>query len=329
MSQRYSDYEVIVVDDQSSDATPHILAEWVARDDRLKVVAGAELPRSEGWRGKPYAMHQGAQQARGEWLLFTDADTEHNSLSISSSVAYALAHNVDLLTIFPCYELCTPAERIIMPVAFMGITNLYPAHRVNDPDSKVAIANGQYILIRREVYDAVGGIQRVKDKIAEDLEFAEVVKREGYNLRIAEGMHLMSVRMYTSLGEIWEGWSKNTVLSFKGRPAVALLAVFGVFALTLMPFLLGFWARRVLRTAGTRGNRSDWVAAVWTTLIAAWGTLIPFAYRRRIDRTLGIHPGWAFTQPLGAAAMSAIMLSSLVRLLRGKGVVWKGRTYQD
>lgn len=329
LSQRYPDYEVIIVDDQSSDATPSILAEWASRDERVKVVHGGELPRSEGWRGKPYAMHQGAQHAAGEWLLFTDADTDHAPLSVSSSVAYALAHDVDLFTIFPCYELGTPAERIIMPVAFMGITNLYPAYRVNDPNSNTAIANGQYMLIRREVYNAVGGIERVKDKIAEDLEFAGVVKGAGYTLRIAEGLHLVRVRMYTSLAEIWEGWSKNTVLSFKGRPSLALFAVFGIFALTLMPFLLGIWALRAWRAAEYGQTKSNRIAALWITLLATWGTAIPFAYRRKVDKMLGLAPGWTLTQPLGAAAMSAIMASSLIRLLTGKGVTWKGRLYQE
>ena len=326
LSQQYPNYEVIVVDDRSSDATPDILSDWAGKDGRLRVVQGKELPRSEGWRGKPYAMQQGVEQARGEWLLFTDADTAHSPLSISSSVAYALAHNVDLFSILPCSELGTVAERIIMPVAFMGITSLHPPYKVNDPGSDVAIANGQYLLIRREVYDAVGGIERVKEKIAEDLEFARVVKGEGYTLRLAEGLDLMRVRMYTSFGEIWEGWSKNIVLSFKGRPALALLAVTGVFSLTVMPVIMVRWAARAWRSSTSRESR---VAALWTSLLAAWSVLVPLAYRRRVDKTLGLHPAWTLTQPLGAAVMAAIMLSSLVRLLTGKGVTWKGRVYRE
>src|SRR5207248_6770346 len=137
--------------------------------------------------------------------------TRHSPFALSSTVAYAMSHEIDLLTILPFAELGTPGERLVMPIAFMGIGLLHPVSRVNDPGSKVAIANGQYILVRREVYDAVGGAGRVKDKIAEDLEFAKAVKSDGYRLRVADGRPLLRVRMYTNFGELWEGWGKNVV----------------------------------------------------------------------------------------------------------------------
>src|SRR4051794_5311204 len=136
LGQRYPRYEVIVVDDQSEDATPGILTEWAGRDPKLRVIRGGELP--EGWKGKPFAMHQGALAATGEWLLFTDADTDHAPLALSSTIAYAIAHHIDLLTILPQMELGPPSERLVMPIAVMGITALHPASRVNDPGSKVA-----------------------------------------------------------------------------------------------------------------------------------------------------------------------------------------------
>jgi chlorobactene glucosyltransferase len=325
LSQRYPSYEVIVVDDQSTDATPRILAEWAERDARLKVVRGVELP--QGWKGKPHAMHQGAQVATGEWLLFTDADTVHERLSLSSSMAFALSRRIDLLTLAPCAELVNPSERLIMPIAYQGILVSYPAHKVNDSNDDEAIANGQYIFIRRDVYDAVGGIERVKNKIAEDLEFAHVVKSAGYRLYLADGTHLMRVRMYTNLAEVWEGWSKNVVLSFQGRPDKALLAITGVLSLTLLPVLLLLWTRNSWREAQRSGSTSDRIAAGWTSVLAAWTIVMPLAYRRRVDQMLGLPPAWTFTQPVGLILFGLIMLSSLVRLLTGKGVVWKGRTY--
>ncbi len=327
LSQRYPGYEVIVVDDQSEDATPRILAEWSACDRRLRVIEGAELPRHEGWLGKPHAMYQGANAAKGEFLLFTDADTVHDEQSVSSSVAYALDHDVDLLTITPCAELLSPSERLLMPLAFEGILTLYPPYKVNDPASSVAIANGQYILIKRDVYDAVGGAKRVKDKIAEDLEFGKAVKSDGYRLYLANGTHLMTVRMYTNFREVWEGWSKNVVLSFKENPSTGFFSVVGLLTLTVMPFLLVNWLVRAWREALKSGRKSDRLAAGWITGIAAWNVVLPLIFRRRADRSLGLPVGWTFTQPVGAVIFSLIMFSSLIRLARGKGVVWKGRTY--
>lgn len=327
LSQRYPNYEVVVVNDQSTDATPGILAEWVAKDERLKVTQGVELPRDEGWHGKPHAMYQGAKVARGEWLLFTDADTKHSELSVSSSMAYALRHRIDLLTIAPCPELGTPSEKLLMPVAFMGIGTFFPAVKVNDPNSRVAIANGQYIFIRRDVYDAVGGIERVKDKIAEDLEFGKLVKSEGYRLYLADGQHLMTVRMYTNLRELWEGWGKNTVLSFRENPVVGVLGVPSIVLSPTLPLLWLRWAKRSWRTADRTHKPGDELAAAWVSALAVMGTLVPFIYRRRVDRTLGLGVGWTLTQPLGTVVFGLILLNSFLRLITGRGVTWKGRTY--
>lgn len=327
LGQHYPRYEVIVVDDQSDDDTPRILAEFAQQDKRLGVIRGGELPRAEGWLGKPYAMHQGAQTAKGDWLLFTDADTVHDPLSLSSSVAYAMRHSVDLLSIFPFYELITPAERMIMPVAFMGIFNLYPPDKVNDPHNKAAIANGQYLLIRREVYEQVGGIERVKGQVVEDLEFARAVKGDGHRLYIVGGQHLMTVRMYTSFREVWEGWSKNTVIALQGNPGQAVFAALAVFGVTGLPVGMAVWAARAWRMGRKSHSKDDYIAAAWVSGIAVWSIGFPMAYRRRIDRMLRLPVGWSFTQPIGTTIMGLIMLSSLVRLLRGKGVTWKGRTY--
>jgi chlorobactene glucosyltransferase len=326
LSQRYPNYEVIVVDDQSTDATPRILGEWAERDRRLHVVRGSELQREEGWLGKPHAMHQGAAAARGEWLLFTDADTHHSPRSIASSVAFALRRNIDLLTIMPCAEL-GPSEKMLMPVAFMGILTFFPLYKVNDPASPTAIANGQYILIRRDVYDKVGGIARVKGKIAEDLEFGKAVKHDGYRLYMADGRNLMSVRMYTNLHELWEGWSKNVVLSFVDNPGVGLFSAFAILFAVTAPISLARWAGAILGEARKTNRRGDYIAAAWAAALSAWTLLVPMAYRRRIDATYGLSAVWTLTQPLGMLIFALLLLNSTRRLLTGKGVTWKGRTY--
>lgn len=327
LAQRYPSYEVVVVDDQSTDGTAAVVAGYAGQDKRLKLVNGRDLPRDEGWLGKPHAMHQGANVARGAWLLFTDADTTHNPVSLSSSVAYVLRHNLDMLTILPSVELGTPSERLLMPVAFMGIATFYPPSKVNDPVSKVAIANGQFMLVRRDVYDAVGGAERVKGKIAEDLEFGKAVKGDGYRLYLADGRHLMTVRMYTNLQELWRGWGKNVVLSFRENPEVGLFSVAGIILSPTLPFFLFRWARTAWREAGKTHTASDEIAAAWAIALAIGGAALPFIYRRRIDDGLGLPIGWTLTQPLGTTIFGLILLDSFVRLVTGKGVTWKGRTY--
>lgn len=327
LGQRYPNFELIIVDDQSTDDTPLILAEWMRRDSRLRVVHGGVLP--PGWKGKPHAMQQGVDSAKGEWFLFTDADTNHSPMSLSSSISHALLNNIDLFTIGPHFELGGIAEKLIMPVAYEGISVLYPPARVNDPQSPNAIANGQYIMIKKSVYNAAGGVERVKGQIAEDLEFGKAIKSDGYKLRMGDGRRLMSVRMYTNLAEVWEGWSKNVVLSFKGNPLQGFLAVQGVMQISLMPLVMVRWAWLAWRTAKKTRAKEDSAYAAWVSALAFAGAFMPLAYRNRIDRMLGISPLWTLTQPIGGIMFILIMASSVWRLITGKGVTWKGRTYTE
>ena len=315
-------YEVIVVDDQSTDATPQILAEAAARDPRLRVISGTPLP--DGWKGKPHAMAQGAAVARGDWLLFTDADTVHHPAALVSAVADACDRQADLYTINPDMVLDGPAERLIMPIAALGIATFYSPREVNDPNSFVAIANGQFLLVRRTVYDAVGGIAAVRNEIAEDLAFARVIKGRHYRLCLTAGKALMRVRMYQSLDEIWEGWGKNVVLSFRTQPLNALRQIPALATGGVLPFaLLGGFAWQTLRRRGPARR-----GAALSLLLALSQAAAVLGLKRRVDGWLGLGWGWTFTYPLGILLFTLILLDSLRRLVTGQGVTWKGRAYR-
>ncbi len=316
-------YEVIVVDDQSTDATPAILAEAAARDPRLHVLQGAPLP--EGWKGKPYAMTQGAAAAHGDWLLFTDADTVHHPAALVSAIADAYANGADLYTINPHLIMGGTAERLIMPIAALGITVTYSPKEVNDPNSPIAIANGQFILVRRAVYDAVGGIAAVRSEIAEDQAFGKLVKHQGYRLFLTVGTELMRVRMYTNLAEVWEGWGKNVVLSMRSEPLNAVRQLAALASGGVLPFVLAAgYGLRLLGAQGAARQRLTWSFALSVAQI------IPLLLlKRRVDRWLGLPLGWMFTYPVGMALFTIILLNSLRRLLTGQGVTWKGRSYKN
>jgi chlorobactene glucosyltransferase len=186
-----------------------------------------------------------------------------------------------------------------------------------------AIANGQFILIKRSVYDAIGGHERVKDQIVEDKAISEQVKWNGYRLIVANGYTVARTRMYTSLPEMWEGWTKNIYLGLSDRPTLMLLGVFGAFLalvaaliLPLWPLLGVFW---YLQGGG-------WLAlTVIAKALILWAVII-YA-RARVSINMGISPWYALTLPLGSAMFAAMMFTSTWRILSGKGVTWKGRTY--
>jgi chlorobactene glucosyltransferase len=311
-------FEVIVIDDQSTDRTPEILAEAARDHPQLRVVQGTPLP--DGWKGKPWAMRQGAAVARGDWLLFTDADTVHAPESLASALYEAVTRRADLFTIAPTMILQGPAERLIMPIASLGIFTFYHPSLVNNPRSAVAIANGQYLLIRRSVYDALGGIDAVRADIAEDLEFGRLVKRKGYRLYLADGRGLMRVRMYHNLAEVWEGWRKNVLLSFLKEPVAGALQLSSLL-LGLLPFgLCAYYGARAARPAATRRDRAGAALAGAQVGMLFW-------VKRRVDRALGLPFGWTFTFPLGLLLFIGILADSFRRLLSGQGVTWKGRAY--
>jgi glycosyltransferase involved in cell wall biosynthesis len=207
-------YEIIVVDDNSTDGTRAI-----AEGFPVRVIAADTLP--EGWSGKSNAAWTGAKIAHGQWLLFTDADTKHASNSIATGLEEAGESSADLLSYSPKQEVGSLAERALMPVIFGELAATYPPKEVCDPTSPVAAANGQYLLIRHEVYDAIGGHAAVATAILEDVELAKRAKQAGRKLwfRYSE---VVSTRMYRSFGEMWEGWTKNLALLFPNARGLAV-----------------------------------------------------------------------------------------------------------
>src|SRR5260221_6562621 len=226
LEQDYDNYEVIVVDDASSDGTGEILDE-IARThphaDRLWVLRLRDLP--EGWAGKPHALHRGVQEAHGHWLLFTDADTWHAPGALRFALTRAMQEDVDLLSLGTTQELPGFWNKVMMPMAYLGISMQYPPKLVNDPTSPVAIANGQYILLRRAVYDILGGYARpdLRNTLVDDRDLAYIVKATGFRLLFVDGRDYVHVHMYRSLRETWHGWRKNVFLGSRGGlPFVAV-----------------------------------------------------------------------------------------------------------
>ncbi len=210
-------FEVVVVDDQSTDATGEIARSFPG----VRVIESAGLPA--GWIGKNHAVWLGAQSAKGKWLLFTDADTVHLSGSLRRSVDEAKEFGADLLSYSPKQEVHGFWERALMPVIFAELTRTYRTVDVNDPRSRVAAANGQYLLIRRTVYDWVGGHQAIAGVLLEDVELAKRVKQSGRIIRFRYGGDAVRTRMYRSFAQMWEGWTKNLAVLFPHPVRLAII----------------------------------------------------------------------------------------------------------
>lgn len=321
LAQDYPDLEAIVLDDRSTDATPSILADIASRDPRLRPISGSDLP--EGWAGKPHALYQASKAARGGWLCFVDADTFVTREALSACYAKAIETNADMFTIMTFQITGTFWEKVVMPLVMTALSVGFSPRKVNDPKRKDAIANGQFIMIKRSVYDAIGGHESVKDQIVEDKAISEQVKWNGYRLVVADGYAVARTRMYTSLPEMWEGWTKNIYLGLRDQPSLLVLGVFGAFLLLIATLFLPIWPLLGLLWYLQGGG---WLAAtVIAKSLILWVFLI--YVRARVAEAMDISAWYAFTTPLGAAVFAAMMLTSTWKVLSGKGVTWKGRMY--
>ncbi len=314
LAQSYPAFELIVLDDGSGDGTAAILAEVAAADPRLRVLTGGPLPPS--WLGKPNACRQLAVAARGDLLLFTDADVRHAPALLGYAVAAQQALGVGLLSIFPRQITATWGERLIVPLmqhfAVYGLLPLPAMQRLRAP--AFAAANGQFMLFSRAAYRACGGHSTVRGLVLEDVALARAVKRAGYPIALADGGDLVTCRMYHGWAEVWAGFSKNLFAFFNRSLLFLAIGLLVAAALWVLP-VLGI----VGQGLGIRGFTSPaggLCLAQYCTAVTA---------RLLLIRRFGGRWSDAFLHPLGVALLLLIALNS-ARVARRGGVAWKGRS---
>jgi glycosyltransferase involved in cell wall biosynthesis len=304
-SQSDVNSEIIVVDDGSTDDTRKIAESFLS----VKVLVPRPLPH--GWTGKNNAVFAGAQHARGEWLLFTDADTVHNRGSLARALAEAGERGAAMLSYSPEQEVHGFWEKAVMPVIFAELAATYRLSPVGDPASSAAAANGQYILISREAYDAVGGHAAIATSLLEDVDLARAVKASGRKVFFRYGGDAVRTRMYRSFAQLSEGWTKNLALLF-ASPLRLAIARFVEFLLVLAAFAL------VIATLVFHHRAIAVGAAVLATIL--WGSFF-----LRIRRA---HFSWDsnLLSIFGLPLFSYLLLRSRLSHKRNR-ISWKGRSY--
>ena len=319
LAQDHPVHEVIVLDDDSQDDTGSIVDEIAASDPRVRRLAGAPLP--DGWKGKNWALHQASTAASGDWLLFIDADVRLADQALRQAAGLAADSGADMVSWFAQLDMITFWEKAMMPFIADFIVLFSPLDKVNDPDDDHCIANGQFIHVRRTTYDEVGGHEGIRDSIIDDVSLARAVKFGGGKLRMAFALELMQTRMYTSLGEIWNGWAKNFFPAMQARPGLAVAAVGYLHLTSLWPALL----LPVAVLSVVLGNLG---AAEILTFTAAAGIVAYRTVTRWVDRDAYPWPH-VLTHPLQAALLSGIIIDSVAQTRGWRRTTWKGRTYES
>jgi glycosyltransferase involved in cell wall biosynthesis len=301
--------EIIVVDDHSTDRTREIARSFSAAGVRM--IDAPALP--VGWTGKNNAVSAGAKVATGQWLLFTDADTVHTPGSLTRSLEEANHHGAALLSYSPRQVVKSFWEQAIMPVIFAELAATYRPSQVSNPNSSDAAANGQYILIAREAYDAVGGHAAIANEILEDVALARAVKRSGRTIFFRYGADAVRTRMYRSFAQLREGWTKNLALLFSSPLRLAVLRILE-FILIVSTFFIAVAAL----------TRQRWVPAFLAAVLCV--TL----YTIFVARIRRAHFSWDanFLALFGLPLFSYLLIRSARAHARGT-VAWKGRTYGE
>lgn len=318
-SSRYPDFDVVVVDDRSSDGTGALARSFApGRARRLTVLDGTELP--EGWLGKPWACWQGARGARGELLLFTDADTVHGPELLGRAVAALQEDGADIVTLVGRQLMESFWENVVQPQVFLTMVLRFHdvERRARAGQWRDVIANGQFLMFRRSTYDALGGHAAVKGEVVEDLALAQHAVREGHRLSVRLGRSALATRMYRSLGELVRGWSKNSLAALRQtvrpgfRPFAAPVSVAVGTTLWIAPPLV-----LALTLGGVGGAAWMW----WSGSAVAASTLLWVLFSRR----MGAPWYYGLLYPLGASVALFIFVRSWIL---GRNVEWKGRRYR-
>lgn len=318
-AQTYQDLEVIVLNDRSEDGTGAEIEARQADDPRIKMIPGEERP--EGWMGKVWACHVAQQKAQGEVLLFIDADVRLEPEAVRQALAYLKANELGALSVFGRLIMVTFWEWVVQPVVGGLILQNNDPREVNDPDKvDKVMANGQFIMTTREAYDAVGGHESIKGEILDDVSYSRRCKEERVGFHVVYGRELFGCRMYASLGEIWEGWTKNLFAGLDFRLALTLIICVALLVIHVLPFV---------GLAVTGGLAAAGLMEPLDPLLLLFAANVVMAY---VVYVLGLRlanysVAYFWSYPLGMLVTVGLFANSARKIATGRGVSWKGRTY--
>jgi len=315
-AQDYPNFEILVIDDASSDETPQRLAEWTRRDPRVRAQRIEQLPAC--WAGKTYAMHSGVLLTGGEWILFTDADTRHSPEALRVMMGHALRNHLDFLSLLPnVMTLKGPAMPLLWPVTAILLAHRLTPAEIRDPASPRAFGFGQYILVSRASYLASGGYDApgMRTTAVDDLALAEHIKQAGGRIEVVDGRGLLKNLQWTTWQSARQGWVKSCYSEIirDNLLLVTLPGALAFFAYGLIP--LG-WLLYALAYKKV-GRLSTGLALVTV--------LTQIETKRRVDREYGLPIFWSLAAPLSWTVCGVMLLDVTRLLLLRRPASWKGR----
>lgn len=321
LAQDYEQLEIILVNDRSTDDTESILRSIAVTDKRLRVINGVEPPA--GWLGKPNALQQALEAARGQWILTIDADMILEEAAVGVAISQALAAEYDVLTLMPHFETRSFWERVFTPAWLLVLFVSYPFANSNNPKVKPNVAFGAFMLMRREALARVGEFGAVRADVLEDVRLAELIKSSGARYHIGHAPNLARTRMHYNFREIWNYLSRCMFAAMHYSFLFSSLYILIGYAFVVAPPFIA--AVCVLMFAA--GWSNEWSSVLLVPSLAIWG--IQVAALIPICKKCDVPWRYALSTPLGLSLFYTALLLSTIKILRGKGVTWKDRRVYD
>jgi glycosyltransferase involved in cell wall biosynthesis len=304
------EWEILLVDDDSTDGTRAIMNQAAAEREGVTVLGAPQLD-VRVFTGKANACWAAAERARGRWLLFTDADTLHESGDMVRALYEAKKHNVSLLSYSPRQIVVGAAQHTLMPLVFSELATVYPTAEVNDPDRRLAAANGQFLLVERDAYFAIGGHRAVGKSVLEDVELASNMKLSKRGIRFRYAPDALSTRMYRGFGDMVEGWTKNLALLFPHALTLAAWRLLDIFLL-ILPLLLYVLPYLVLWKRAA-------ILILWVRTLVRFYNRVARSHFPVVDCALSV---------LGLPLFIVLLIRSWMKHKLFHQVAWKGREYR-
>ena len=303
----YPHLEIVAVDDRSQDATGAILDQFARTHDRFRAVHVAALPG--GWLGKPHALQKAYESSTGEWLLFTDADVRFAPDILRRAVAVAGQRNLDHLTLFGDVEMVGFWETVLITFFGLAFHIATDPYRVSNPHSRAYVGIGAFQLIKRSAYEACGMHRRLAMEVVDDMKLGKLVKQAGLRSGVGVAQESVVVRWHAGLGNLIRGVTKNFFAGVGYRLPFVIVAIVGLLAMNVAPFLGVIWGHG------------------WVRVLAGIAVAIALGFHAAVDIVMRVSPLYALTHPLGAVLFSYMLLRSTVVTLWHGGVTWRGTFY--
>ena len=317
LAQDYKNFEIIAIDDSSTDSTGQIIQKYAGHDERIVYVKAA--PKPEGWAGKNWACIEGYKHCRGELLLFTDADTAHSPAAMSLAVSQLLSDNLQALSAVPKLVCDNFWIKVALPCLSVFLHTRFSALRVNDPNAKTGYFFGSFYIITRKTYAEVGTHESVRSELVEDGALGAKVKESGYSMRMVRGERYISAVWARDLQSLWQGLRRLMIPVYYQDKRGAVLMAAAVFFIMLEPFLLIPYSYAA----------SGWGPISMALWILNCATVLIVILTVAIQCKKGIleNPIYALASPLGGLIISAGFISALVDAGKKDSVTWRDRKY--